>query len=154
MKLLVLAFLIIHLNAFCQNENMVEVKMDKYEASEKLISKLTEILDRVKSKDSKLTFIVNVSSEANGYLISVGTTYDIDLDNSNYVGFFVVKDKTFLIYGSIAENFFKYCGKGTVSINKKKSKNPDLIVEPYIDELPNWIFKYQDGEFINVYSSY
>lgn len=133
---------------------MVEVKMDRYVASEELKSKLTEILDRVKYEDSKLTFIVNISSEANEYLISIGTTQDIDLDNNNYVGFFVVKDKVFLIYGSIAENFFKYCGKGTVSINKKKSKNPDLIVEPHIDELPNWIFKYQDGEFINVYSSY
>ncbi len=73
-KLLILAFLITHFNAFCQNENMVEVKMDRYVASEELKSKLTEILDRVKYEDSKLTFIVNISSEANEYLISIGTT--------------------------------------------------------------------------------
>lgn len=53
---------------------MVEVKMDRYVASEELKSKLTEILDRVKYEDSKLTFIVNISSEANEYLISIGTT--------------------------------------------------------------------------------
>ncbi|KFD38215.1 hypothetical protein AT05_11070 [Schleiferia thermophila str. Yellowstone] len=154
MKLLILTFLIAHFNAFCQNENMVEIKMDKYIVSEELESKIAEILNRVKPEDSKLTFIISVSSKDAEYLISIGTAYDIDLANNNYAGFFFVKDKSLLIYENVEEEFFKYCGKGTISINKKKSKSPDLIVEPYIDELPNWIFKYRDGEFINVYSSY
>lgn len=154
MKLLILAFLIAHFNAFCQNENMVDVKMDKYIVSEELETKIAEILNRVKPEDSKLTFIVSVSSKDAEYLISIGTTYDIDLANNNYAGFFFVQDKPLLIYENVAEKFFRFCGKGTISINKEKSKNPDLIAEPYIDELPSWIFKYRDGEFVNVYSSY
>lgn len=154
MKFLILTFLIAQINVFCQNENMVEVKMDKYRVSVELELKIAEILNRVKQEDGKLTFIVSVSCKDTEYIISIGTTYDIELVNNNYVGFFFIQDKSLLIYENCTDMFFKYCGKGTLSVNKKKSKNPDIIVEPYIDELPHWIFKYRDGEFVNIYSSY
>jgi hypothetical protein len=155
MKYIIITFLIIHFNAFCQSENMVQIKMNRYGVSSNLESKLKEIIDRIKPKDSKLTFIINISPEGEDYLISLATTYEVDLTNDhNYVGFFNLDEKLFLIYESAPKAFFKVCGKESVSITAKKDKDSGVIVEPYIDELPNWLMRYQNGNFITVYSSY
>lgn len=144
-----------HFNIFCQSENMVEVKMNRYAINEGLKSKLTEILDKVKPKDSKLTFIINVSGESDDeYLISLGTTYDVDVADNNYVGFFVINEKLFLIFKNIPEEFFKLCGKEALLINATKPKKHRVIVEPYIDELPHWIFRFHKASYINIYSAY
>jgi hypothetical protein len=154
MKLLICVFFIIHYSTFCQREYMVEIEMNRYVVNEGFKSKLTEILERVKPEDSKFTFIINVSTEADEYLISLGTTYDVDIVNNNYVGFFMINEKLFLIFENIAERFFKLYRKETVLVNTKKSKGSEVIVEPYIDELPFWLIRYKKGDFINVYSSY
>ncbi len=107
MKYLIITFLIIHYNAFCQSENMVHIKLNRYGVSSNLESKLKEIIDRLKPEDSKLTFILNVSPEGKDYLISLATTYEVDLTNGHkYVGFFNLDEKLFLIFENAPKKFF------------------------------------------------
>jgi hypothetical protein len=155
MKQLFVIFLAIHFNVFSQNENIIQIKMEKYDVSTILESEIQTIIDKIKPIDSKLAFIVNIYSEGEDYVIIISTTYEFDTVNLHqYVGFFDIKGKQFLIFKDAPELFFKSCGQEAIFIKSIQNNDPQELFQPYIDELPIWIIRYKKGCFTTIYSSY
>ncbi|HHU48064.1 MAG TPA: hypothetical protein GXZ40_09235 [Bacteroidales bacterium] len=160
MKLFILFsfFLTVCFDVFTQGE-YVQVKMEKYIASSMLESEIQIIVDKIKPKDSQLCFVVNIEPRGDDYIIFVSTTISVyKTAIPEYVGYFEVKERQFLMLQNTPELFFTSCGQGTISINVE----PEPDVDPqkpfstllYVDELPMWIMRYEKGIFTTVFAAY
>lgn len=145
-------FLLFTSISFSQNENVVSVGMIRYSVKCELKSELDKILNSLEAEDQKLIFTINTYVKKDIYLISLTTSYDVEL-NDSWLGFFEYNGKLFLLKSIEFNGFFTKEGKDTIQLNAKKSHKTNDIVQPYFDNLPYWLLEYNNGLFTTKLSS-
>lgn len=163
MKYSFITFILVFFNAFYQSEDMVQMKLKRYNVSKDLQLKLNEVVDNLKPVDSKLIFLININSEQNDkdYFISISTTIMTDSSiRQRIVGFFYIGKVLFLIMNNAQEMFFEIYDEDMIELNIKSEKENNQVefglhlLEPYIDELPVWLIQYKNNEFMTIFSPY